>query len=329
MMYRVALVLGILASVGGSVTLRAKLQNQSRPAALPTRDCRRIVSMAPSVTETLFMLGLGDRVVGVTRYCTYPPEANRLPRIGGYYDPNFEAVVGLRPDLVVMLEEQELSLPGFRKLGIPTLVVSHKTIDGILASLRTIGEACGKGAEGQRIAEACRQRIDRIQQQTKSLPRPRVLFALDRTHGLGHLVDVYVPGEEGYFDRIIELAGGRNACREQGVRNPVISPEGIAWLNPEVIVDVVSREQLAEYGRAKIAADWNSMPQVDAVKHGRVFVFDQDYARIPGPRFVQLVVDLARALHPEQGDCPDSRASEDGTVPFAAGEERREKTHGK
>jgi iron complex transport system substrate-binding protein len=299
MVYRTTLITAILLIFSASLLTQTRLEAPVRSDASPRRQFGRIISMASSLTETLYALGLGDRVVGVTRYCKYPPEVKNKPRIGGYYDPNFEAVVALKPDLIVMLREHEQTLPAFAKLNIQTLVVSHQTIEGIIESFRIIGRACGKGPEGERMADEYEKRLGRIREKTQSLPRPRVLFALDRTFGRGRLADIYVAGADDYFDRMIELAGGQNAYRARGVRNPVVSPEGILWLNPEVIIDLVPPEMLHEYGRKATLADWNELGRVEAVKNHRVLIFDQDYAFVPGPRFVRLVEDLAKVLHPE------------------------------
>ena len=293
------LVAAIVLVFSASLLAHKWLDEPSRPDATPVGQCRRIVSMAPSITETLYALGLGDRVVGVTRDCRYPPEVEDTQRIGGYFDPNFEALVALKPDLVVMLEEQEQSLPDFHKLNLETLVVSHQTIEGVIASFRTIGRICGKGPEGRRMADDYEHRLGQIHEKTRRLSRPRVLMALDRIRGQGHLTDVYIVGDDDYFDRIIELAGGQNAYRQQGVRYPVISLEGISWLNPDVIIDLVYPNLLAQIDRKSVADDWNELGQVEAVKNRRVEVFDQDYACVPGPRLMRLVEDLARVLHPE------------------------------
>ena len=200
--------------------------------------------MAPSITETLYAWGLGDRVVGVTRYCEYPPEVKNKARIGGYYDPNFEAILALKPDLVVMLEEHEQSLPGFEKLKLETLVVSPQDDRGdhrVVPHDRP--RRAGRGRKAGGWPTQYENRLERIREKTRLLPRPRVLLALDRTFGRGHLADVYVAGADDYFDRIIELAGGQNAYRQRGVRYPVVSPEGILWLNPDVIVDLVPPEK--------------------------------------------------------------------------------------
>jgi iron complex transport system substrate-binding protein len=307
MIYRLTLLSAIVLVFATSLLLQRRIDEPLRPEVVPFWQCRRIVSMAPSITETLYALGLGDRIVGVTRDCKYPPEAQDKVQIGGYYDPNFEAILALKPDLVIMLEEHEQSLLGFEKLKLETLVVSHQTIDGVIESFRTIGRVCGKGPEGRRMAHQFDNRIRRIQEKTRSLPRPRVLMALDRTFGCGHLADVYVVGSDAYFDRIIELAGGQNVYTERGVRYPVVSPEGMLWLNPDVIVDLVPKSVLKQTDRETIIADWNELGDVAAVKNHRVLVFDQDYAVVPGPRILRLVEDLARALHPEvDWDSPDA-----------------------
>lgn len=299
MLYRVTLLVAILLVFSASLLAHKRIDDPMQPEVSPFWQCRRIVSMAPSITETLYALGLGDKVVGVTRYCKYPPEAESKTKIGGYYDPNFEAIVALKPDLVVMLEEHEQSLPGFQKLKLETLVVSHQTIDGIIESFRQIGRVCGRGQEGRRMARDYMNRLERIRLMTRDLSRPRVLISLDRTFGRGHLADVYIVGVDDYFDRIIEIAGGQNAYRESGVRYPVVSPEGILRLNPDVIIDLVPPGTAGQLDRKTIAADWKELGDLNAVKNGRVLVFDQDYACVPGPRFIQLAEALARALHPE------------------------------
>ena len=268
-------------------------------AAVGTGDYRRIVSMAPSITETLSALGLSDRLVGVTRYCTYPAEVQRLPKVGGFLDPNFEAIVALKPDLVILLEEHEQSLPGFQKLGLRTSVVCHKYIDGIIQSLRTVAKVCGVEDRGRRAADDIQSRLDRIRDKTAVHRRPRVMISIDRIQGSGGLVDVYIAGNDGYFDKMIELAGGENVCHQSLARFPVVSIEGIMRMNPDVIVDLVSGVDTEDFLPQQNLADWQGLGGVEAVKRHRVYAFNRDYSTVPGPRFIRFVEDLARLLHPE------------------------------
>ncbi len=329
MVYRMTLIVAIVVVFAASLVARQRIEDTRRVDATPKGtagqassgtqtaamrtgtagqvsgtqgECRRIVSMAPSITETLYALGLGNRLVGVTRDCKYPPEVEEVKKrgdVGGYYDLNFEAILALRPDRVVMLKEQSNWLPAFEKLGLKTLVVSHQTTEAIIESFGTIGRACGKGPEGRQMERDFRNRVARIRAETAGLPRPRVLFVLDRTYGRGHLADLYVAADDDYIDTIIQWAGGQNAYRQRGVRYPVVSVEGLLWLNPAVIVDMVPPETLRQLGRQAILDDWNQLMGVKAVVDRRVLIPDRDYAYVPGPRFLELVEYLARSIHPE------------------------------
>jgi iron complex transport system substrate-binding protein len=295
---RILLAAVLLAVFAGSF-LAQELLDGGHPDVGPQGPVKRIVSMAPSITETLYAVGLGDRVVGVTRYCEYPPEVQELPRVGGYHDPNFEAVVALQPDLVVLLSGDKPSQVAFQKLRIPTLVVCHDNLEGILDSFVQLGRVGQVQADARQIAADIRTRLEQIRQKTAAAPRPKVLFVIERSLGSGKLEDVYVAGSDGFFDRIIELAGGRNACPPGAVRFPIVSAEGILWMDPEVVIDMTAGLAQGQPNQEAILAAWQQVAEVKAVKAGRVHAFDQDYAFVHGPRFILLVEDLARLLHPE------------------------------
>lgn len=255
--------------------------------------------MSPSTTETLFALGLGDRVVGVTRYCRYPPEARSLPQVGGWLDPNFEAIVALKPDLVVTREGSPQTVATFQQLGLTALVVHHDHLEGVLESFTSIGNACGAEAEAARLVERIESKIQEIRRRTAPLPRRRVLFVAERTLDTGEIQDVYAAGADGFIDRLITLAGGENVCANTAGGFPVLSAEGILRLNPEVIVDLVPNLPEQPRNRANLLDDWKQLPEVEAVRRGRVHIVDEDYAFIPGPRFILLAEKLARLFHPE------------------------------
>jgi len=281
----------------GSYAAQSRLESHKSAGDAPFPP-QRIVSLAPSITEILFALGLGDRVVGVTRYCRYPAEAIDKPRVGGYFDPNYEAIVALHPHLVVTLTGKAENGPAFQKRGLPTLAVCHQNIEGILDSLLQIGRACGVTPAAESMAAGLKARIDRVQARTAGRPRPRVLFAVDRARGAGRLDDVYIAGSDGHVDRMIAMAGGQNAYRGR-VRFPIISAEGILGLNPEVIVDMAARLAADPLDAPAALNDWKPLARVDAVAHGRVYRLDEDFISVPGPRFILVVEKLARLIHPE------------------------------
>jgi iron complex transport system substrate-binding protein len=266
---------------------------------LTTGKYSRIVSLAPSITEVLFALGLGEKVVGVTRYCEYPAEALKKPKVGGYYDPNYEAIVDLKPDLVIVLPEHEEPGKYLHGLHIRTLAVSHASIADILDSIITIGRLCDVEPKAQEIVTNLKNRMARIRKKTEGQYRPRTIISVGRNMGRGGLNDLYVSGKDGFYNEMIMLAGGKNIYEGGTISFPVVSGEGLLRLNPEVIIEMIPDLGENRWDKGTILQEWKSVNEVDAVKNNRVYLFEQDYVVIPGPRFIFLLEKMARVLHPE------------------------------
>jgi iron complex transport system substrate-binding protein len=293
----------LLTALGGLVFLgRADSQGEGpgpERSSAEVQQPRRIVSLSPSTTEILFALGLGDRVVGVSRYCRYPAEAREKAQVGGYLDPNYEAIVALRPDLVVLRGGNARFVKSFRDLGVNLLEVNHDSVEGILDSMIELGRRGGVEDRARRLVDEIQTQMHRINQQTAHLARPRVIVVVERTLGSGKIQNVYVTGSDGFMNRMILLAGGKNACGDVSAAFPVVSGEGILRMNPEVIIDLVARDLQGGLSADEILRDWRQLPDVEAVKSGRVYLVDDDYAFIPGPRFIKLVEKFAELFHPE------------------------------
>jgi len=262
---------------------------------------QRIVSTAPNLTEVLFALGVGDRVVGVTPYCNYPPEARDLPKIGGLLDPNFEALVALEPDLVVLLQSAAHHCPALERLGLNTLIVPHRNLEGVLQAITMLGTAVGREEQAERIVADFRKRLGRVEQRVAGRERPRVLVVIERDYAAGLDSMTVAASDASYdlYDRVIEIAGGQNACPRTAAPFPPVSTEGLLWMNPEVIVELVPPAAERSLDLEAIRRQWQELPELKAVKNGRVYVIDDDFAMIPGPRFVRLIEKLAKLLHPE------------------------------
>src|SRR6516164_7231048 len=152
---------------------------------------QRIVSVSPTVTEILYGVGAFDHVVGVTDYCTYPPEARSRERIGGWSTPNLERIVRLHPDLVVMTEGQPTSLvSNLNQLGIPTLTTPNQTVSDVFTAIDEVGAAVGKQREAQALIASTRATLDKVRKRTGGATRPKVIVAVDRSPG--SLRDLYV-----------------------------------------------------------------------------------------------------------------------------------------
>lgn len=269
----------------------------------------RVVSTVPSVTETLFALGLGDSVVAASTYCQYPPEVADLPKIGSLFDINIEAIVELAPDFVAILRENTELAQRLTALGVKTVAVDHSSLAGVLDSFETLGAAVGgeAGAEsGRKLRRETETRLDAIRASVAGRPKPSVLVAIDRTPGLGKVADVFVAAQNPYFNETLAIVGATNAAGELAGAAPVVSPEGIAALNPDVVVDLSTDGVYVEgaEAEAKIAekrAEWATLGDgVKAVKNDKIYPILDLYATVPGPRTVLFLEKLADAVCPER-----------------------------
>ncbi|MBN1885584.1 MAG: ABC transporter substrate-binding protein [Candidatus Krumholzibacteriota bacterium] len=256
----------------------------------------RIVSLSPSTTEILFAIGAGDRIVGVTRYCRYPAEAASIRRVGGYLDPNYEAIAALEPDLVAILPEQESIRNLLGRLGIRFVIVDNKRIEDIVRSIGTLGVVCGEQERAKRLVCGIEERIEAVRRGVAGRHRPRVLVSVEREVGAGVVRELYAAGRGGIYDELVELAGGENAYRRESPAFPLISAEGIVNLDPDVVIDLVPDVEGRGIDTAAAAADWDGIPGFG--KKRRVCVVTADYAFIPGPRFPRFLEDLAGMIHP-------------------------------
>jgi len=275
-----------------------KKQNDSLPLGQQT-GYNRIISLSPSTTEILFQLGLEDKIIGVTSYCNYPEAAKQKPRLGGYLDPNYEAIAALQPDLVIILPEQEAVKNFLVELKLNYLIVNNKTIADILSAIETIGQKCGTKLQAERIVGNIQRKMVSIRRNTKNLARPGVLISIGRTLGSGTLADVYAAGGETYYSELVEFAGGKSLLASSKIAYPLLTAEGIIELNPEIIIDIIFGVDLTNINPEKIKQDWNCIPAVSAVQKNQIYIINESYTVIPGPRFIQLLEQLAKIIHPE------------------------------
>ena len=259
---------------------------------------QRLVSLAPSVTELLFDLGVGDRLVGVTDWCRRPPAALAVAKVGGHLDPNLEAVVALRPDLVVLEVANTEAADGLRRLELPFLAVEHRDVAGILASVTLAGEACGVAVRAAALRDSLEARVAAVHGARADGPHPRALVVVGRDATGGVLRDVYAAGGGTFLGELLELAGGRNVIEGGALSYPLLSQEGLVRLAPEVVVDLAPECADDPQRLAGLRAAWKLLRDVPAVRDGRVLILLDDAALIPGPRFVETLDLLAEALDP-------------------------------
>ena len=259
------------------------------PRIATTTGTRRIVSLTPSVTETLFAVGAGAEVVGVSQYCDYPPQVRRLPRIGSFITPNIEAIVALRPTLVIgLLTSSDLrQIRALQAMGITTLMVDDGSVAAIEASIEKIGEAVGRQNAARDLVGQIRSRLSGIKQRLAAVRPRRVLMVV------GHQPLVAV-GAGNYLDELLGLADARNIADFSAQSWPRLSLEYIVASRPEVILD----GQMGTDPHAP-ARFWARYPSIPAVRERRVFGYPDDPTLHPGPRVPQTLELLARRIHPE------------------------------
>jgi iron complex transport system substrate-binding protein len=265
---------------------RSVVDDLGRTIAVPARP-QRIVSLAPNLTEILFAVGAGDRVVATTSFCDYPPEAAARPRVGDTQRPDLERLIALEPDLVVVstssqLEDLSARLAG---LGIPTYVSRARDLDGVLASIERIGDLVGDRAAGEALAARLRARAVAVRTAVASRPAPKVFFVV----GAEPLITT---GHGTFVDDLIRQAGGVSISGEEASEWPQYSPEAVIARAPEVIV-------LPTFTHGVESAVPAVLAETPAARTGRVVRVDADLVMRPGPRLVDGLEALARALHPE------------------------------
>lgn len=263
---------------------------------------RRIVSTAPSITESLFALGLGERVVGVSTYCHYPPETASLPKVGTYLRPNVERIAALQPELVILLKQPQGVEEQLRRLALPVLLVEHGDLERMFAAIEAIGEAGGVAARARELTGRIRARLDEIRTRTRHRPRRSLLFVVGRTPG--RLEGLIAVGRGSYLNAIIDIAGGRNVLADSPVDYPKISLETVLARNPDVIVDMgemAETKGVTEERKQQVVALWRQRSSLQAVAAGRVYAVASDIFVVPGPRVVEAAEAFARMLHPEAG----------------------------
>ena len=256
--------------------------------------------MSPGLTETLFALGVGDRIVGVTRFCMYPVEAQEIPRIGGYLDPNWEAIIALRPDLVVLMESHRQAEERLTSFGLRSMNIDQHDIPSILESFEILGRVCGVKKNGENLRQSVEEKLSRTQMIVSSLPRPQVLVSIGREAGSGRIGSVWAAGAGTFFDDILKMAGGENALGKTHVgAYPEISREGLLHLDPDIILDVFPDLEERGLSVEAVVEDWADLEALTAVRQMRVHVLSQPFMTIPGPRVGEVVETVAKTLHPE------------------------------
>jgi iron complex transport system substrate-binding protein len=256
------------------------------------------VSTSPSITETLFALGIGDRVVGVSLYCWFPAEATKLPKVGTFLKPDVEVIARLKPNLVFVHPGPGTTARQLERLGIRTVTVERGSFTNVMASILTVGRAAGVGDRADRLRNDLVNRLDRVKASVAGRPSKKFLIIVGRRTGT--LTDLVSVGPDSYLDEIARLAGGTNVLGSTRLEYPKISMETIISLAPDVIIDVGEMGEFPDDSAARRAATerlWRGQTLVKAARDGQVHASTDQAFVVPGPRMVQVAETMATWFH--------------------------------
>lgn len=251
----------------------------------------RIISLAPSITEVLFALGVGPRVIGVSTYCDYPAEATKVDKVGTFLSPNIERIIAKKPDLVIAVPSpaNRNAVESVRELGLQVLVVDPESVSTILEAVRIIAEAVGVPEAGAGLRGQIESRLAAVRGRLHGVTPRSVLMAVDHR-------PLIVAGAGTYQDELIALAGGRNLGRQAGKHWPQVGMEFVVAQAPDVIIDTT----MGANDDANPTEFWDPFVTIPAVREKRIHGARAFVLLRPGPRVAEGVETMARFIHPER-----------------------------
>jgi iron complex transport system substrate-binding protein len=252
---------------------------------------QRIVSLAPGITETLYALGLADKIVGVTSFCNWPPSALQKQRIGGFINPSIEQIVSLKPDLIIATADgnRQDTVRQLERIGLPVYVTNPSDTSSILTSISRLGEITARKNAAAILVRQLQKRLSNIEAQIRHKSKPRIFFQI----GLEPLITV---GGKTLINEVIERAGGINMASSDTARYPRYSPEGIMAGSPDIILFAPMANDKEFIAVKKF---WRQFEEVPAVKNNRIHPIDTDIIGRASPRIVDAIETIALIFHPE------------------------------
>jgi len=279
------------------------LAGAGEPFAVPAAKLpQRIIAIAPNSAEVICALGACDRIVGVSKFCIYPPELLNRPKVGGLSDPDLERIAALRPDLLVMRGKNDALERLCEDLRIPIYRDETDTLPGIENCLAELGARLGLNEQAKLIIKDFHERIDAIRSRNAGKTKPRVLLTVSRQPD--RLANVLTTGKGTFLDQMIEIACGVNVFGHLDMIYPQVSPEGMLAQQPEVIIELMPNPNLTDAFKSRMVEQWRQLGSMPAVTKNRIYILTDENGLIPSPRYVEIIDKVSRLLHPEADVAP-------------------------
>ncbi|MBK7996766.1 MAG: cobalamin-binding protein [Blastocatellia bacterium] len=275
-----------------AVNKQAIVDEIGRQVKIP-KDPQRIISLAPSITEMLFALELGDKVVGVTSYCNYPQAATKIPKVSDTLHPNLEMIISLKPDLVLVTTASQLEqfTAKMSELGIAVFVIKSDSVIGVLGSIKLLGQITNKEQVAKNLIDSLNARLEKVKQQhLNQSAKPKVFFIV----GTEPLITV---GRKAFVTDLINLAGGQSISEDVETEWPAYSIETAISRAPEIILSPGSHSTENEPSKLTLPKGLEVTP---AARTGKIYKIDGDLLLRPGPRIIDGLEQIAKLLYSEE-----------------------------
>lgn len=272
------------------LTTRTVFDQLERPVVVPLEP-KRVIALAPSITEIVYSLGREDLLVGATQFSDYPPEAKKIPKVGSYVHLDLEKIVSLKPDLCLAVKDGNPRdmVQRIETFGIPVFAVNPDGLDSVMKAVLKIGDILNVSGTADAVVQDMNKRIQNVKNYTNRLDKPPGVFL---QIGISPIVSV---GEKTFLHELIELAGGKNLSAGT-TPYPRFSKEQVLVMNPDVIIITsMARAEIFE----NVKKEWDSWPGMSAVKNNRVYIVNSDILDRPTPRMVAGLEMLTKVIHPE------------------------------
>ena len=262
----------------------------SQPAAP-----QRVISLVPALTEMMFAIGAGERVVAVSSYDEEPPAVTKLPRIGALLDPDVERIIALRPDLVLVYGSQSDLMTQLKRASIPYYEYRHGGLAAITTTIRGLGQRLGQARDADRLANGIETRFAALRLRTQALKKPRTLLVFTRE--AGSLRNIYASGGRGFLHEMLEAAGGINVFADVQAESVQASSELILARAPEVILELRAEDIPPAPARPAEINTWRALASIPAVRTNRLYFLPGRWYVVPGPRVAEAAEAMAKTLH--------------------------------
>jgi len=293
--------IGLIFSLFFSILKRERSQSQqtitkTAQQRKTTEKANRIICVSPGITEIVFALGCGDRVVGVSHFSTYPPEVKEKAKIGGLINPNRERIIKLKPDLLITQGKHESVAKLCRELGIRFISIRIDRLRDIPDAIILLGRELKVEELAVQLVKKIRDDLAFIQSRTAERPARKIFLCLGHTPG--DLTGLMTTGPGTFLHELIEIAGGENIFSDAAGLYPQISKESLLKRQPDVIIEVCPKD-LSEEKLKLLKNDWKRLPSLPAVRMNHIYFLSDDFIQIPGIRIAQTALRFAAIIHPE------------------------------